>query len=222
MKIRKTVALLLVLLLGLSLLAGCGKGKEGGKEESGKNETVTNEEAQDNTEKRTNAEGDYEENEGLPDDDTPKENPDDKEDETDTGKEEIPFDDEIVVPDETIAPEEFRPDDDFIGIYENDSYTAYVGKNEEGMMAVVIQSKNADADGALTEWYMIGTFSHEAYWIRYYDAVKSTATYKDGQETGRTTIYTNGSGILQFADTKNLHWVNESEQIENKDFQRIK
>ena len=122
-------------------------------------------------------------------------------------------------PEASVPPEELRPDNDFAGLFANDAYTALIRKNENGEMQVTIAS--ATADPALSEWTMSGFFSDESYRIRYADAVKSLITFDaGGTETGRETVYENGSGTIRFSDPNHFLWDNDTEPIENNVFQR--
>lgn len=116
-------------------------------------------------------------------------------------------------PTEPINIEELVPDEDFVGDYKNDDYTAHVEKSDGGEMVVTI--KSAPKDGVGYEWVIQGFFSDETYRVNYTDAVKYTVSYNsNGKEKSRETEYENGAGRITFADTEHFTWNNSMENIE--------
>lgn len=109
--------------------------------------------------------------------------------------------------------EELVPDEDFVGDYKNDGYTAHVEKDENGEMVITV--KSVVKEGVGYEWILKGYFSDETYRVNYTDAVKYVISYKsDGSEKSRETEYSNGAGRITFADTGHFTWTNSIEKLE--------
>ena len=116
-------------------------------------------------------------------------------------------------PTENINIEELVPDEDFVGDYKNDDYTAHVEKNDGGEMVITI--KSAPKDGTGYEWVIQGFFSDETYRVNYTDAVKYMVAYSSsGNERSRETVYDNGAGRITFTDTEHFIWNNSMEILE--------
>ena len=120
---------------------------------------------------------------------------------------------DVLKPTEEVNIEELVPDEDFVGDYKNDDYTAHVEKDENSEMVITVRSVVKDGTGY--EWVLRGYFSDEYYRVNYTDAVKYAVSYKtDGSEKSRETVYENGAGRISFADTGHFTWSNSMETLE--------
>ena len=212
--LKKLSRILSILLLCLTLLAGCAK-TVGGNAGGGKNEEGS---AGSGAEDAPFEEKTLEEINGKDEknDKTGQEDADGIADIVSSVKDSI-----FTGPEGTIPPEALQPDNDFAGLYVNDAYTALIVKGENGEMQVTIAS--ASADPAVSEWTMSGFFSDENYRIRYGNAVKALVTYgADGAIASREIEYEQSSGMIQFSDPDHFLWTCDTEPIEKNVFQRVR
>ena len=96
-------------------------------------------------------------------------------------------------------------EEDILGKYANDTYTAAIEEDEFGDITITILS---DAENKQrSEWTMQGFLSNESLRINYTSAQKDVITVDaSGNEMSRETEYTNGAGRLQFSDADHFEW----------------
>ena len=120
---------------------------------------------------------------------------------------------DLLQPTTAIDIEKLQPDEDFVGDYKNDDYTAHIEKNENDEMVITITS--VPKDGIGYEWVITGYFANETYRVNYSDAVKSVITFnKKGAEKSRKEEYNYGAGRIQFSDDSHFEWHNSVERLE--------
>ena len=122
----------------------------------------------------------------------------------------------VLKPTEKIDTSNLLPEDNFLGTYKNDDYTAVITKDEDGKFNIVITSKIEKAKG--DEWQIKGWFSETTYRVNYKNAVKYNVSYDNtGKETKRAAEYENGLGRIQFDEKGSLKWTNEMEPLSGSD-----
>lgn len=118
-----------------------------------------------------------------------------------------------------ISPADFQSEEDFVGTFKNEEYTAHLKKNADDEMEISI--KSAVKDGKSCEWTMSGYFSTINYKVICDNTVKTIVTYNStGKEKSRETEYKNGSCKIVFSDSDHFIWENGMEEIGNNAFTR--
>ena len=124
----------------------------------------------------------------------------------------VNFDAEPIKPAETIKPEDVQPEDDFLGAYSANGYSAAVEAAEDEKIRITVTS---DRDGLTAfERSITGYCSETTRGGNYSGAVKSRVTYdKNGAEKSRETVYDNGAGRIEFSEN-GFVWRNSMEPLD--------
>ena len=109
------------------------------------------------------------------------------------------------MPSEKVEYDELTPSYEFVGIYENENYTAEVAQKSDEIMFVTVKTKAQRGKGS--EWQIEGYFSEQTYRVNYTKAKEFEIIFdKNGKESDRREVSAVESGKLQFTDGGKLLW----------------